>query len=141
MSSSSRRRIHKGEESTDINISPMIDMVFILLIFFIVTTVFVEEEGIGVDKPTPSSEPLDQNNDEPIMLTVTVANQILHNGTSISLNRVETVVKNALSQNSELPVIMKVERGALAGTMIKVMDRAKMGGAEKISVTAIDSNS
>ena len=141
MSSSSRRRIHKGEESTDINISPMIDMVFILLIFFIVTTVFVEEEGIGVDKPTPSSEPLEDKDNEPVMLTVTVANQILYNGTSISLNRVETVVKNALSQNSELPVIMKVERGALAGTMIKVMDRAKMGGAEKISVTAIDSNS
>jgi len=140
MSSSNRHRIHKGEESTDINISPMIDMVFILLIFFIVTTVFVEEEGIDVDKPTPSSEPLEQKNDEPIMLKVTVSNQILHNGVSISLNRVETIVKNALSQNSELPVIMQVERGALAGTMIKVMDRAKMGGAEKISVTAIDSN-
>lgn len=141
MSSSNRQRIHKGEESTDINISPMIDMVFILLIFFIVTTVFVEEEGIGVDKPTPSSEPLDQKNDEPVMLKVTVANQILYKGSSISLNRVETVVKNALSQNSELPVIMQVERGALAGTMIKVMDRAKLGGADKISVTAIDSSS
>lgn len=119
----------------------MIDMVFILLIFFIVTTVFVEEEGIGVDKPTPSSDPVDQNDDEPIMLKVTVANQILHKGTAISLNRVETIVKNAISQNSELPVIMQVERGALAGTMIKVMDRAKIGGAEKISVTAIDSSS
>lgn len=141
MSSSSRSRIHKGEENTNINISPMIDMVFILLIFFIVTTVFVEEEGIGVDKPTPSSDPVDQNDDEPIMLKVTVANQILHKGTAISLNRVETIVKNAISQNSELPVIMQVERGALAGTMIKVMDRAKIGGAEKISVTAIDSSS
>ncbi len=141
MSSSNRSRLHKGEESTDINISPMIDMVFILLIFFIVTTVFVEEEGIGVDKPTPSSDPVDQKDDEPIMLKVTVSNQILHNGVSISLNRVETIVKNSLSQNSELPVIMQVERGALAGTMIKVMDRAKLGGAEKISVTAIESSS
>jgi biopolymer transport protein ExbD len=141
MSDSSRRRIHKGEESTDINISPMIDMVFILLIFFIVTTVFVEEEGIGVDKPTPSSEPQQQSDDEPIMLKVTVANQVLYKGTSISLNRVETVVKNALSKNDELPVIMQVERGALSGTMIKVMDRAKLGGADKISVTAIDSSS
>ena len=75
------------------------------------------------------------------MLKVTVANQIIYKGSSISLNRVETVVKNALAQNSELPVIMQVERGALAGTMIKVMDRAKMGGANKISVTAIDSAS
>lgn len=140
MSSSSRRRIHKGEESSDINISPMIDMVFILLIFFIVTTVFVEEEGIGVDKPTPSSDPVDQSDDEPIMLKVTEANQILFKGTTVSLNRVESIVKTALSKNDQLPVIMRVERGALSGTMIKVMDRAKIGGAEKISVTAIDSN-
>ena len=135
---SSRTRLHKGEERTDINISPMIDMVFILLIFFIVTTVFVEEEGIGVDKPTP--QPPDQQQeekDEPVILKVTGANQVLHDGQIVTLNRVETIVKNALSQ-ADVPVILQVDRGALAGTMVQVMDRAKIGGATKISVTAID---
>jgi len=135
---SSNRRINKSEERTDINISPMIDMVFILLIFFIVTTVFVEEEGIGVDKPTP--QPPDQQQDdpdEPIILRVTTNNQVIHDDNVITLNRVETLVKNILSQ-SDVPVIMQVERGALAGTMVQVMDRAKLGGAEKISVTAVD---
>ena len=135
---SSRRRLNKGEERTDINISPMIDMVFILLIFFIVTTVFVEEEGINVDKPTPQP-PEDQQEepDEPVMLRVTVNNQILFDGNVVTLNRVETIVKNALAQ-ADVPVIMQVERGALAGTMVKVMDRAKLGGATKVSVTAVD---
>jgi biopolymer transport protein ExbD len=135
---SSRRRLNKGEERTDINISPMIDMVFILLIFFIVTTVFVEEEGINVDKPTPQP-PEDQQDepDEPVMLRVTVNNQVLYDGSVVTLNRVETIVKNALSQ-ADVPVIMQVERGALAGTMVQVMDRAKLGGATKVSVTAID---
>ncbi|MGA1204354.1 MAG: ExbD/TolR family protein [Opitutales bacterium] len=138
---SSRTRLHKGEEGTDINISPMIDMVFILLIFFIVTTVFVEEEGIGVDKPTPQPPETEQEKkDEPVMLKVTVANQIIHEGKPITLNRVETVVKNALSK-ADVPVIMQVERGALSGTMIQVMDRAKLGGADKISVTAVDASS
>ncbi len=138
---SSRRRVHKGEENTDINISPMIDMVFILLIFFIVTTVFVEEEGINVDKPTPQPPDKEQEKpDEPVMLKVTVANQIIYDGNPITINRVETVVKNALSK-ADVPVIMQVERGALSGTMIQVMDRAKLGGADKISVTAIDSSS
>ncbi|MFO7723914.1 MAG: biopolymer transporter ExbD [Oceanipulchritudo sp.] len=135
---SSHRRLNKGEERTDINISPMIDMVFILLIFFIVTTVFVEEEGLSVDKPTPQPPDEQQDEpDEPIMLRVTVNNQVLYDGNSISLGRVETVVKNVLSQ-TDVPVIMQVERGALAGIMVQVMDRAKLGGAEKISVTAVN---
>lgn len=135
---SSRNRLHKGEESTEINISPMIDMVFILLIFFIVTTVFVEEEGIGVDKPTPQP-PEDQEDepDEPVLLRVTVNNQIIHDDQVVTLNRVETIVKNALSK-ADVPVIMQVERGALSGIMVQVMDRAKIGGADKISVTAVD---
>jgi len=135
---SSRRRINKGEEKTDINISPMIDMVFILLIFFIVTTVFVEEQGIGVDKPTPQPPDAQQDEpDEPVILKVTTSNQVIHDGIVVTLNRVETIVKNALAQ-SDVPVIMQVERGALAGIMVQVMDRAKIGGATKISVTAID---
>jgi biopolymer transport protein ExbD len=135
---SSRRRINKGEENTDINISPMIDMVFILLIFFIVTTVFVEESGISVDKPTPQP-PDDQQEekDEPILLRVTVNNQVLYEDEIVTMSRIETIVRNTLA-NSDVPVIMQVERGALAGTMVQVMDRAKIGGADKISVTAIN---
>ena len=135
--SSSRNRIRKGEEKTDINISPMIDMVFILLIFFIVTTVFVEEEGIGVDKPTPKPpDEQQEEKDEPLILRITANNQITHDGDIITLNRVETIVKNTLSQ-SDVPVIMQVERGSLAGKMVQVMDRAKLVGADKISVTSV----
>jgi biopolymer transport protein ExbD len=135
---SSQRRLNKGEERTDINISPMIDMVFILLIFFIVTTVFVEEEGLSVDKPTP--QPPDQQQDEPdepIILKVTGNNQVVYDGNVVTLNRVETIVKTELSK-ADVPVIMQVERGALAGVMVQVMDRAKIAGAEKISVTAVN---
>jgi len=135
---SSRTRIHKTDERTDINISPMIDMVFILLIFFIVTTVFVEEKGVGVDKPTPKPpDKQEEKKDEPVMLKVTTSNQVLYEGNVITLNRVETIVRNTLAQ-ADVPVILEVQRGALAGMMIQVMDRAKIGGATKISVTAID---
>lgn len=135
---SSFRRLNKTEDRTDINISPMIDMVFILLIFFIVTTVFVEESGINVDKPTPQPpEEKQEEKDDPIILKVTVNNQILHNGEVVTLSRIETIVRSTLAK-SDVPVIMQVERGALAGTMVQVMDRAKLGGADKISVTALN---
>jgi len=136
--SSNRTRLHKGEESTEINISPMIDMVFILLIFFIVTTVFVEEQGLNVDKPTPQPpDTEDKEKDEPVIFRITAANQIEWDNNIVTLNRVETIVRNALAQ-SDVPVIMQVQRGAMSGTMIQVMDRAKIGGADKISVTAVD---
>ncbi len=133
---SSQRHVRKDSKETDINISPMIDMVFILLIFFIVTTVFVEEAGIKVDKPEAKGDtnPVD----DPISLRVTVSNQVYFNGDPVPLSRVESLVSGALSRNRELPVIMQVERNALSGTMIQVMDSAKLGGADKVSVTAVD---
>ncbi|MEX0324112.1 MAG: ExbD/TolR family protein [Puniceicoccaceae bacterium] len=133
---SSQRHIKKGSKDTDINISPMIDMVFILLIFFIVTTVFVEEAGIKVSKP--DIDPGKTTEVDPISLKVTVSNQVYFNGDLVPINRVEGLVSGALSQNPEQPVIMQVERNALSGTMIQVMDSAKLGGADKISVTAVD---
>lgn len=132
---SSRRHVKKTEEKTDINISPMIDMVFILLIFFIVTTVFVEEEGLDVDKPTPQP-PDDQKDDDrdPVMFRLTSTNQVVHEGETVPLGRIELIVRNALAQQT-VPVILQVESGALSGLMIQVMDRAKLGGANIISVT------
>lgn len=135
---SSRRHIKKEEEKTDINISPLIDMVFILLIFFIVTTVFVDEEGLDIDKPTPKPpEEQKEQKDDPIMFRITRENQVIHEGDNVTLNRVETIVKNTLAQ-SDVPVILQVERGSLAGIMVQVMDRAKIGNAEKISVTNVE---
>ena len=135
---SSRRHIKKDEEKTDINISPLIDMVFILLIFFIVTTVFVEEQGLDVQKPTPQPPETEQEEkDEPLMFRITRENQVIHDNTNVTLNRVETIVKNTLAQ-SDVPVILQVERGALAGIMVQVMDRAKIANAETISVTSVE---
>jgi biopolymer transport protein ExbD len=135
---SKNRQLKKGEEKTDINISPMIDMVFILLIFFIVTTVFVEEQGIDVDKPVPSVDPKDDDKDEPVLLRVNRNNQVTWHNEVIGIARVELIVRNALAKSPDLPVILQVERGAVAGTMIQVMDKANIGGAKKISVTEID---
>lgn len=132
------RKIDKREDKTDINISPMIDMVFILLIFFIVTTVFVEETGLDVDKPTPAPPDQQQDNpDEPIMFRITQNNQIVFDGNVVPVSRVESLVKTGLSR-ANVPVILQVERGAFAGLMVQVLDRARIGGADRVSVTAVD---
>jgi len=128
-----RKSIGKSAEIGEINISPMIDMVFILLIFFIVTTVFVEEPGVEVSKPfASSSEDLEKNS---ILIAITATGQVVYGGREVGINGVRPVVKR-LTNRDDMPVILQVDRSANAGTVVRVIDEAKLGGANMISISA-----
>jgi biopolymer transport protein ExbD len=132
------RRIKKLEDKTDINISPMIDMVFILLIFFIVTTVFVDERGVDIDKPIPNPNPPTTENEDPIKIHITKTGEVMIGSEKIGVGGVRANVSRMLKQSrtpDELPVILEVEAAARSGLMVRVMDEAKLGGARKISVS------
>ena len=117
-----------------INISPLIDMVFILLIFFIVTTVFVEEEGIDVDKPR-LGEQKDISESRPIQFFVKKNGSIYFEEREIGLSQVSSTVGQRIREK-KVPVIIEVEPAASSGLMVRVMDQAKLGGAKEVSVTA-----
>ena len=127
-----RRSFAEQSDVTDINISPLIDMVFILLIFFIVTTVFVEESGLGVNKPAPASTNLLDK--KTIVLSVTGTGQVLFEGMNIGVNGVRSKVRQ-LTQKEKIPVVINVEKGSVAGLVVRVIDEAKLGGAENISLS------
>ena len=121
-----RRSITDTDEAMDINISPLIDMVFILLIFFIVTTVFVEETGVEVEKPeAASAAQLDKNS---ILIAVTSKGQV-------GVNGVRAIVRR-LTTKEDMPVIIQVDEGANAGLVVRVIDESKLGGAKNISLSA-----
>ncbi len=133
----SRRRTLKSEEDkTDINISPMIDMVFILLIFFIVTTVFVEEQGIDADKPQPGTP--QEESTEPIKFRLTQSGTILDirkgSQSEIPLSAIRSTVAERLRADPKLAVIVETEPDVPAGRMVQVIDEARIGNAEKVSV-------
>ncbi|MCL4176907.1 MAG: biopolymer transporter ExbD [Verrucomicrobia bacterium] len=128
-----RRAITDTEEVTDINISPLIDMVFILLIFFIVTTTFVEETGVEIDKPSAASATaLDKNS---ILLAVTAKGQVVYGGEEIGVGGVRPLVKRLVEQQP-MPVIIQVDRTAEADTVLRVIDESKLGGAKNVSLAA-----
>jgi len=128
-----RRALADAEEVADINISPLIDMVFILLIFFIVTTVFVEETGVDVDKPQAASAvSLDKNS---ILLAVTAKNQVIYGGREIGLSGVRSIVRRQI-QKEMLPVIIQADEAASAGVLVRVIDECKLGGAKSVSIAA-----
>ena len=114
-----------------IDMSPMIDCVFILLIFFIVTTTFVEETGVEVDKPQAASAvQLEKNS---ILIAITANGEVIYGGRDIGIAGVQPLVKRMLQQE-DVPVIVQADQHVQAGLMVRVIDEAKMGGALKVSV-------
>ncbi|HKX46298.1 MAG TPA: biopolymer transporter ExbD [Planctomycetota bacterium] len=119
------------ELETGIDLSPLIDCVFILLIFFIVTTVFVEETGIEVTKPpASSSEPLEKIS---LLFAVTEQGQIVYGGKEVGVQGVRAIVERALREE-QVPVIIQGDQAAPHGVVTKVLDEAKLGGAEIVNI-------
>jgi len=128
-----RRSVVDSEEMSDINISPLIDMVFILLIFFIVTTTFVEESGVDVDKPqAASARALDKNS---LILAITSKGQVVYGGREIGVGGVRALVRR-LTQKDDMPVIIQADQVAPAGLLVRVIDEAKLGGAKVVSIAS-----
>jgi biopolymer transport protein ExbD len=128
-----RFRDSSNEDSgeTGIDMSPLIDCVFILLIFFIVTTVFVEETGVEVDKPqAASASRLEKNS---ILIALTESGQVVYGGRDIGVRGVQPLVKRML-QKEPIPVIVQADKNAPSGLLVRIIDEAKLGGADKVSV-------
>jgi biopolymer transport protein ExbD len=126
-----RRTIQDSDEIKEINISPLIDMVFILLIFFIVTTVFVEESGMGVDRPQSASASMSES--ESLIFEVNAKGQVLLEGRDVGVGGVRALVREQVRRDDS-PIIVKAKEGALAGMVMSVVDEARMGGAKDVSL-------
>ena len=125
-----RENLEKGVE---INISPLIDVVFLLLIFFVVTTVFVEETGVRIDRPQAvSAQDLEKTS---IMIAVTADNRIVYAGRDVSLNNLRCIVAQQISQK-DTPVIIIADCDAAAGRLVEVIDECKLAGANQVSLAA-----
>ncbi|MBU0753769.1 MAG: biopolymer transporter ExbD [Planctomycetes bacterium] len=114
-----------------IDISPLIDCVFILLIFFIVTTVFVEETGVEVDKPQAASAVRLEKNS--ILIALTDKGEVVYGGRDIGISGVQSLVKRML-QKEDLPVIIQADSVAPSGLLVRIIDEAKLAGASKVSL-------
>ena len=116
---------------TAIDMSPLIDCVFILLIFFIVTTTFVEETGVEVDKPqAASASRLDKTS---ILIALTEKGDVVYGGNVIGINGVQPLVKRML-KDEDVPVIVQADRNSKSELLVRIIDEAKLGGAVKVSV-------
>ncbi len=121
-----------SERSSEINVSPLIDVVFILLIFFIVTTVFVEETGVEVVRPQAASA--SQLEKQSILIAVTEDDEVIWNQENITVRGVRGVVSRLLKQQKDQPVIIQADENASVGVYTRVHDEAALAGATRINL-------
>lgn len=128
-----RFREMAADDSSDVgvDISPLIDCVFILLIFFIVTTTFVEETGVEVDRPqAASSVNLEKTS---ILLALTAKGEVVYGGREIGFAGIRSLVQRMV-QKEMVPVVIQADAEASAGLLTRVIDEARLGGAETIDL-------
>lgn len=122
-----------AERGVDINMSPLIDCVFLLLIFFIVTTVFVQETGVDVQKPqAASASDLEKNS---ILIAITAEGRLFFGGREISLAGIRGIVARQL-RVKEMPVIILADGDARTAPLVDVIDECKLAGAKQVSIAA-----
>lgn len=129
-----RLSIHQAE-NVEINVSPLIDMVFILLIFFLVATSFVNEIGL-TSRHQDTADPK-RNLDEPLVFEVTSRGQVLEEGRELGISGVSSMVRTA-SARKPMPVILKIQEGARADLAVRVMDAALGAGAKVVKLSAVE---
>ncbi len=130
-----RRRVFSSNRGAteDINVSPLIDMVFILLIFFIVTTVFVEETGVEVTKPQAASQiQLEKNS---ILIAITANSNVVYGGRDIGINGVRGIVKRLIQEDPSMPVIIQADENVPTRVLVRVIDEAKLAGANSVNIS------
>ena len=120
-----------ANDDASIDMSPLIDVVFILLIFFIVTTVFVDESGITVEKPpkTASSKTLDKQS---ILISVNTEGQVYWSGKNIGVDGVANVVSYLQEGGEKLPLIIQGDARAPHGVTTQVAGAAHEAGVKSV---------
>ena len=130
-----RRKFKKNREESEINITPMLDIVFIMLIFFIVTRSFVKEISIDVNRPT-NSPIKEQKKSEVVSVRISAEGQIFVQDRLITLDAVRANIESNLALKPQATVVVVSDREADAGFLVKVMDQSRLAGARNLSLAA-----
>lgn len=125
------------EQDAEINMTPMLDIVFIMLIFFIVTTSFVKEAGLEVNRP-PAETAISQTRGN-VMIAVSQNGEIWMSKRQVQVEQVRLLVEQAKAENPEGSVVIIADEGAPTGVVVQVMDQARLGGADQVAIAAEES--
>jgi len=127
------RKKGRTRGATEVNMTPLIDIVFQLLIFFLITTTFVQNPGIEVSLPKASSAPVTTET-EMVIVAVTKDGGIIHEGKLVSVTELEARLKEHHRQRANATVIVQADTDTPHGNVVQVMDIARSIGFAQLAI-------
>ena len=125
--------VRKKADNPAIDLTPMLDVVFILLIFFVVNAVLFDESSMPLNSQEENSkQQLDGESALNILVEIKADNRILFNGKAIEPGAARAHIMQVLAQNREAAVIIKPESASVANTLVKIVDAARSAGVDNI---------
>ena len=131
-----RKRISTPDQTSEVDMTPMLDIVFIMLIFFIVTTSFIKESGITIDRPN-KSDPKHSPITKTLVIQINELEDVFFASRLILQDAVQANVEVALSKNPKVVILVKVAESAGSGILVDVVDQVKLAGVAQIMVSRI----
>ena len=128
------RRRHRTDDEAEINITPMLDIVFIMLIFFIVTTSFVKEKGLEVSRPSNTPPKEIKQDKGPIVIKIDAASLISVKGRILEPRAVQANLEREKAEKPTSPLIVAAHPEAETEALVTILDAAKAVGIESVSV-------
>jgi biopolymer transport protein ExbD len=129
-----KKKLKPAQDEAQIDMTPMLDIVFIMLIFFIVTASFVKESGINVEKPT--AETAEKKPKANIFVGIDSRGDIYMLKNKVDKDAVKAGLEDMLLENPESTVVIQADNRADAGVLLAVLDAAKAAGVNNVSVAA-----
>jgi len=132
----SRQKMMQDEEENEINLTPMLDVVFIMLIFFIVTASFIKEAGIDVDRPYAPTA--DSQDDAAILIAISANDEIWIDRRETAPNAVRGMIERLHSENPKGSIVIQADEESTNAMLVVVMEAAKQAGVTNVAIAALD---
>lgn len=124
----------RDSQEVEVNVTNMIDVIFVLLIFFVLSTTFTKDTGVDITKP--SAESAGQLDKQYILIGVTRDGAIYLNERQVDLAMLAAVLKQEVLRDPEKSVVIAADRGSDMGAVVDIMDECNIAGVKKVSVSA-----
>ena len=130
-----KKRLQPREEESEINMTPMLDVVFIMLIFFVVTASFLKETGIDVSRPQASTAVRKEHGN--ILVGITASDEVWIDRRRVDIRAVRANIERLRAENPEGAVVIQADTAAKTGLLVQVIDQARTAGVADVSIAAM----
>ncbi|WP_456375644.1 ExbD/TolR family protein [Thiolapillus sp.] len=130
-----RRRYCQEDDEATIDLTPLMDIVFIMLIFFIVTTSFIKESGVDVNRPSANTAERKEHGN--ILIAITANDEIWMDKRPVDIRAVRANVERLKAESPEASVVIQADKDSKNGLLVQVMDQVHLAGILNISIAAV----